>query len=358
MKITLAILLSALLAWGCSPKEPAADSTPPTALATNVSTNSAPRPTFRLTKSPQSAEQKEIQLQALTLFTNKDYAGVDTLAAKYRTSKDRYADGMWKLAHVYIGLELGNDASDAEWEARIDQVTEWLLAREASITPRVLKARLLVSYAWKIRGGGWSDSVKETQWKKFFERLQQATRTLKGANQLTERCPIFWSTWQRAALGLQMERKEYDALFAAATREFPDYWYYYTARATFLLPRWYGEEGDWERDLTQSADRVGGTTGDMLYAQVVWNTHHYGGGIDVFEGKKISWERVDQGFEQLLKAYPDSNAAKSERAFLAGLAGDKSKAQQYLADLNGEADAGIWDDLERINGFLDWLEQK
>lgn len=358
MKTKLAILLLPLLVWSCSPKETttASDQTDTAAPTARGTGQPASASQFQFVPSPQCLERKQIEREALTLFTNKDYAGLDALAARYRTSRERYADGMWKLAYVYIGIEPSDEAPDSDWEARLDQVTDWIHARENSITPRVLKARLQVSYAWKIRGGGWAESVKETQWKKYFERLQQAARTLRGANQLAERCPVYWSTWQRAALGLQMERKDYDAIFAAATTEFPDYWYYYSTRAVFLLPRWYGEAGEWERDLTKSADHLGGVNGDMLYAQVAWSTQQYGSGINVFEGKQISWERVHKGLEQLLILYPDSVAARNERVILAGLADDKPKAQAFLTELNKEADPEIWNDREQLEQFVHWAE--
>jgi hypothetical protein len=240
----------------------------------------------------------------------------------------------------------------------VAKADEWIRKHPDSMTARVAKARLLVGYAWAIRGSGWADGVKEEQWTQFFEVLQQATKVLQDARALPGRCPLYWSTWQRAALGLQMERSEYEALFRQSIREFPDYWYYYNTRAIFLLPRWHGEPGEWEMDLARSADSIGGESGDMLYAQVVLCTYGYGSGINVFEENRISWERVQKGLNGLQKKFPDSLAVKNHCAYLAGLAGDKEKAQVYFSEIRHQCDLSVWEDRQKITGFIDWMNNK
>ena len=158
-------------------------------------------------------------------------------------------------------------------------------------------------------------------------------------------------------MGLGMQRADYDALFGQAVKEYPDYWYYYPTRAIFLLPRWYGEPGDWEKDLTQSANRIGGDDGDMIYAQVVCATHHYGGGVNVFEGNIISWERVEKGLELLLKKFPESLNIKNERALLAAVAGDREKARTYFAQIKDQCDLAVWRDKKRLEDFIAWMKK-
>ena len=307
-----------------------------------------------MVETPETKEQNQIKGQASTLLSSKDYKGLEDLAGKYRASKECYADGLWKLTYVYIGIEPSDDASESEWATRQSQVNDWIREQNESITARVAKARLLIGYAWKIRGSGWANSVKETEWKKFHERLQQAVHVLEESRALKEKCPVYWSSLQRAALGLQTDKVEFEAVFNQAIKEYPDYWFYYQARTTFLLPRWYGAPGEWEKDLGISADRIGSENGDMLYAQVVWASNLYGGGIDIFEGHRISWGRVDKGFEVILKQFPDSLAAKNERAYLAAQAGEKEKARNYFLLTKGQADLTAWEDKEAFDNFIKW----
>ena len=44
-----------------------------------------------------------------------------------------------------------------------------------------------------------------------------------------------------------------------------------------------------------------------------------------------------------MKRYPTSLAVKSERAYLAGMAGDRPKARKYFDALGGKVDLSVWD---------------
>lgn len=356
MKIKLFVfLLPLLLLWGCSKESPSAGESKRDKESTAVTPTT--RPQLRMVRAADTFNRTEIEMEAFNLLYKKDYQGLDALAARHRASQEGYADGTWKLGYVYAGLEadLGKRSSDIEWSTRIAELEAWTKTNPESATARIAKARVLVSYAWHIRGAGWADTVKETQWKRFSEQLQAAAATLRAAGQIQERCPLYWSTWQKVGLGLQMDKDDYNKLFAAATKEFPDYWYYHSARAIYLLPRWYGEEGEWERELTIAADRIGGATGDMIYAQTVWSTQQYGDGINVFEGRQISWERVDKGFAELLKKFPKAESAKNERTLLAGLAGDKTKARDYFQQLKSRAAIEVWDEKSKVLEFQNWV---
>ena len=122
----------------------------------------------------------------------------------------------------------------------------------------------------------------------------------------------------RAALGLQANRLQFDGICDEAIKSEPDYETCYFRRAIYLLPRWYGREGEWESDLARQADKLGGENGDMLYAQVVWNMNqsYY---LNPFPDANLSWKRVDSGFEIIEKRFPDALEARGERAYLACL---------------------------------------
>ncbi|MGO8838552.1 MAG: DUF4034 domain-containing protein [Limisphaerales bacterium] len=345
MKTKFICLLLPLVLLGCSKKQPQVP-------ARQTSAGSLPEIT--VVESPEKLEQKQIEKQALALFNDKDYEQLEALAAKYRASKEKYADGSWKLAWVYTGLELSDDDGDAVWQDREKQIRDWVQARPQSVMARVELGRFLTDYGWKARGSGWASTVKEEGWQIFGQRLQMAAQVLAKAGQLDEKCPVYWSALQKVALGLQLDRTRYNNIFNAAIKEFPDYQYYYRSRAVFLLPRWYGDDGETERDLEKSADRIGGEAGDMIYAQVVWDLHDYGCPTNVFKENSLSWERTDRGFEVILKNFPDSLAAKNEAAHLAALARDPAKALKYFLLTKGQVDVSQWDDKDQFVNCYKW----
>jgi hypothetical protein len=345
MKTKLICLLLPLVLLGCSKKQPQPTVTqaPPFSLAE-----------ITVVEPPEAVEQKQIKKQALSLLNGKDNDGLEALAAKYRDSKEGYADGTWKLGYVYSGMELSKDVAEPFWPEREQALRDWMQARPKSVTARVELARFLRDYAWQARGSGWASTVTDEGWKLMGERLQAAAQVLADAKQLDEKCPVYWSAVQGVALGLQLSRTRYDAIFDAAIKEFPDYQYYYRNRAVYLLPRWNGEDGELERDLEKSADRIGGEAGDMVYAQVVWNIHDYGSPTNVLRDNNLSWSRTDRGFAAILKKFPDSLAAMNQAAHLAALAGDPAGARKYFLLTNGQVDVSQWDDKDQFVNVYKW----
>ena len=349
MKIRIVYFFLPLFLFGCSKQNQVAEQRP------NVQPSSALPFQITVVGSAESQDQDEIKQQAMSFLDAKNYGDLEKLIAQLRSSKESYPDGSWKLGYLYSGFESpGDDAEDAAWQYRQKKIQDWINAKPESIAARITMARFYRDYAWKARGSGYANTVSDKQWQLFGERLNQAGQILNDAKTLNEKCPVYWSTLMQVGLGLQISKEQYNNAFNQAVEAYPDYAYYYANRATFLLPRWNGEEGEWEKDLTQSADKLGVEQGDILYAQVVWNVHLYGEHIDVFKENRISWDRVDRGFAGIRKKFPDSLAAKNERAHLAALAGDKTKAREYFTQTEGKVDLDQWNDKGEFFDAAKW----
>ena len=348
----LILLLSAVVA-GCSKHSPKAGSQAQEAAQPNL-----PFP-ITVVEGSETTGINGIKAQALTLLGAKNYESLDSLATKLRDSKQCFADGVWALWNFFSAFDPGDEASEAEFKERFATLRDWENARPASIAVRVALANVLVSYAWKARGSGWANAVGDEKWRLFFRRLNEASAALNGARKLREQCPCWWSVLLITDLGLQVDRRKYDADFNAAVKAWPDYAGFYFRRAFFLLPRWNGAEGEWEKDLAQSADRIGGEKGDMLYARVVWSLRDYiTDPPNPFQKGMVSWSRVDKGFGVVLEQFPDSIAAKNERIQLASLAGDYPAACKYFEETGGKCDLSVWRSKEKLMSFVDWFQRQ
>lgn len=353
MRRTLICLLLPLLVVSCSKKA--------TNAAGSQSQNQNATPaaglpfTVTVVETSETKEISAITNQVAALFADKKYDDLDALAKKLRDSKEAYADGSWKLASVYQGLELPDEAPDAAWTARFSALRDWIKSKPESITARVAMARELVDFGWKARGTDYANKVSEASWKLFFQRLNEAVTTLTSAKTLKEQCPVWWSVLLQSELGLQVKRAQYDATFAAATKAWPDYAPFYFKRANYLLPRWNGTEGEWEKDLANSADKVGGEEGDILYARVVWDMHQFIYSTNIFKEYQLSWNRVNTGFEAIEKHFPGSLAVKNEAARLAVLARDKAAATKYFDQTAGQVDLTCWDSKDDFVQFANMV---
>jgi hypothetical protein len=357
MKTKINYLLLPLILFGCAQNasKTLVKSQPPPNQQT-IPSGAIPGMPFPVTlvETDETKEINDISNQANVLLLAKDYDGLDAFARKLRDSKESYDAGAWKFCFVYCGLDLPEEASNADWTVRLTALQDWINARTNSITARVAMANDLVTFAWKARGDGFADTVTEEGWQLFNQRLNEAVKVLDTAKPLKEQCPYWWSVKLETDLGLSTDRPQYDATFEEATNAWPDYDPYYHHRAWYLMPRWYGTNGEWESDLEKSAGQKGGEAGDLLYARVVWCQHQTHSYSNIFKECNLSWPRVDKGFEIMERRFPNSLAVISEHAYLAVLARDATVARKEFDQLQGRLDTSVWTAPARFFLFAYW----
>jgi len=78
---------------------------------------------------------------------------------------------------------------------------------------------------------------------------------------LKAKCPHWYVVLQSVARTQGWEKAHVRALFEKAVSFEPDYYHYYREYALYLLPKWYGEEGEAEAFAEEVSTRVGGKQG-------------------------------------------------------------------------------------------------
>ncbi len=296
----------------------------------------------------ETGERKErikIESEVAATLATKDFNKLEELANQYRSSKSCYPNGFWKLNSFYSGLFLAK--SDAEWNASLAALRDWVQTKPDSITARVALADALVTYGWRARGSGLADTVTENGWKLFRERLAEAVRVLRQADALNQKCPHSWGVLMKAAQGLGAKKSEYEAVFQKAIAFEPDCMDYYLNKANYLLPQWHGQKGDLAEFMQKSADKFSGEEGDVFYARLAWHAQSSGGNIFVEEG--ISWERTERGFQVIDKRFPDSLFVQNGRAYIAVMGCEKTLAPRQLVEaLHGKIDTTAWSSKENF----------
>jgi len=307
-----------------------------------------------IVETPESRERSEIRAKSLALLTARQYDQLDALAQTHRASKECYADGLWKLKEVYAGLVPAKTNSERQWETQLTAIREWIKVKPESITARVALADTLVSYAWKARGSGYADTVTKNGWNLFGQRLTEAVQVLKDAKALKETCPRWWSVMLTTALGLGADKQTYEGLFAEAVKAEPANAGYYYQMAYYLLPRWHGKPDDTANFLQKAADQIGGDDGDLLYARAAWYLQGIEGNI--FDERKLSWERADRGFQVMEKRFPGSALVRNGRAYIAVIGCPKTLLPRRLvSELDGKIDSKTWTSQENFRRLTDAL---
>jgi len=272
----------------------------------------------------------ELQQQIAKLVTIGAYQELENIAADYRINKSRFTDGGWKLNAFYMTFSEGKH-TDSEWRKLIANLEVWYRGYSKSVTAQTALGCAWFGYAWHARGRDFADKVTDEGWKLFRERKGRAYELVKESVARNSDCPERYNLLLRLANGLGWSEEEYWRQFRKAIVFAPEYEQYYLSAAIHLLPRWGGTEGAWLRFAEQSADSAPSGSGNILYALIISRIQQFGEFRTLLDSG-ISWERLQSGYREMSKKYPNSSWNANRFALFACLAEDKKTVREIMGD--------------------------
>ena len=285
------------------------------------------------------------------LLTAKRFDELEKMAAELRSSKSLFRDGSWKIRQFYVSMEASDDEADKVWKDLNQIHQEWIQAMPKSITAHVAQANFYVNYAWYVRGSGYVSTVTERENYSFEKRLESALKVLQTSRDFPEKDPMWWNVALTTALGQGWPLKAFDELVEEAMALEPTYHRHDYQRAYSLLPRWYGEPGDWEAYALKAAERKGGL-GAEAYARIVIGLRSYEG--QIFQKSEASWPKTKEGLMILRKKYPDSLRFINEGALLATMASDQAYAKEMFDLLGDTYMRSVFSKPDRFAHYRNW----
>jgi membrane protease YdiL (CAAX protease family) len=293
------------------------------------------------TPSPAVTREKEILNETARLREAADFSGLDALATELRQSRESFLNGTWLLTSFYGEAVKVPRKDPAGANRAIAFYERWATEKPESITAQLCLADAYVDYAWAARGSGWGNTVTDEGWRLMAERLEKAWDVLQKASRLEEKCPHWFAVAQTVALGEAWERERYMKMVNEAIQREPSFGDYYNNACYWLLPRWHGEEGDFEKWIAEQADAH--PDKDKHYARLVWQADSLGMPDElVFADDRLDWERAKRGFIVWLEEAPDSIALRFELTRLAVLADDPATAREQFEITGGKYWPGYW----------------
>jgi hypothetical protein len=255
------------------------------------------------------------------LYVHNQYDDLDRLFDDWNDSRERLADGRWKLVMFHNAM-VGTFRSD--WQQALDDVRHWREAKPQSRAAILTEALYWLQYAWLARGGGPANSVTPEAWSLFKERLLKADTLLRQTKPLTGSSPLWGRISLEVALGLDVPRQQMLETFMEVSKDGPVYTPHYTAMANALSPRW-GGSWEWVDQFVRAAvTRTAGTEGYSLYARIYWTVREqHPDTFELFRDSRANWPDMKRGFDDLMRAYPHSAAVVNEFAATACMANDK-----------------------------------
>jgi len=293
----------------------------------------------------------------LSRLRHHQFQDIDQFADEVRQTRARFPGGAWKLSAIYDNTNepsAGSDVTEEEWQAHLKLLEEWIAKYPSSPTARAGYAESWVRYAWHGRGAGWARDLNSTQKQLFAERLKRAKETADEALSLGMRCPQLYSVLLSVGQGQSWSRMEYDHVFQAAIAYEPLYRSFYHNKGTYLSPRWFGREGDWEAFAVDTADRLGGDAGaDMFFFIYSDMASFYYGERDLPRLVRPVWSRLRDGFDARERLHGVTADQRTVFGHYAYLAGDKARVQTVLDKLGDHWNQGLWGALQR-DQLLTW----
>jgi hypothetical protein len=287
-----------------------------------------------------------------SLLDHEEFDLLDEIASQARSSKSRFLGGKWKLSAFYKGLE-HPPGSDPEWPDHLQKLEAWKSHNPESVTARIALAVAYTAYGWDARSESTADKVTEEGWRLFAERIAVAAKILQDASSLKQKCPHWYAAMLQVALAQGMDPADEESLFQQAIAFEPLYDPYYRARAWFLLPIWYGEEGETEEFADKTATRIGGQEGDILYfeiaAQLACSCNV---GSDI---KRLSWKRIQAGQAAQQKKYGVSLVKVNWLAKMANSFSDPAVGERANAQIGDNWDEDTWKTRKSFDNFQRWV---
>lgn len=272
-----------------------------------------------------------MHLDVRAYLQSMQFDQLDMMADQFRSTKSRFPDGGWKLVAFYRSFYMPPDSPDSRFEETIALVEKWRETNPTSVTAQVVLAKLWHDYAWKARGTGYADQVKATAWPIFEERIARAWSIINEPVGRSADCPERYNT-QLILLKFfdAGDREAFAELLKEAIGFEPQYYVLYDSASTYLLPRWGGEEGEWQKLMERFARNNLAGAGTTIYARTVWNMSRY----YYFKDMGISWDLTKAGFEQIRRDYPGSLYIPNVFAKFACLANDRTTLAQLFASMD------------------------
>jgi hypothetical protein len=287
-----------------------------------------------------------------TQMEQENFLVLDSVAAAERLGRTRFPGGGWKLYAFYSAVEsprVKPPATEAEWADTLDRLKRWAAQRPESVTAKVALGYGYLNYAWQARGNGDASSVTAEGGRLMQERLKLAETQLQGAE---GKCPEWYYVMLQVGRLTGWAAEDLTALLQRAIAYEPEFYYNYQEVARGLMPKWRGKEGDVEKFAEDSATKVGGKPGDILYWQI---TQSMIGDRDLGNiVQHLSWSRAMVGYQALVAQYGVTSIGQNQLAQMAARFGDYMVTDETMTQIGDHWDPGTWGTKEYFDKVKTW----
>jgi len=202
---------------------------------------------------------------------------------------------------------------------------------------------LLIALAWTARGHGYATSVTSQEMEMFEYRIAMAEGVLEDIQSRSKDEPLWYTLRTSVKLDLGETRGEIKNVFDDGISRFPEFLPLYRAVLRAFMPRWGGSYEKVNELIDDAALRGDSKAGAQMYARLYWvYASLEGDDVDIFTDGRASWPRMSEGFDLMLKQYPDSDYLMNGYAYMACRSGDSGRYHALNARLKYRLSSTAW----------------
>jgi hypothetical protein len=353
MGLVFACVLAGLISASCKKTSSGGNASLPNSGADQISFTN-----LELITDTEEKQRDKFEADVRSLALKGDFQKLESMATDYRSNKSRFKNGYWKLRAFYVAFgDYEKIDNDEAYTNLIGQLEHWVAEQPNSITPRLALVETYHGYSWVARGGGGASEVTEQGERLMEERIEKGFNWLHEAQKLQakDKDPAFYATALHLCLGANVDRETYEKIFDAGVQNAPDYNALYEYKAYYLLPRWYGQEGEWETFTRKISERKDIPGSEEIFARVALYLRDLGLFYEEFPNDDQSWEELKSSFHAIEKNYPDSLEVKSILCLISAKLCDYKEARAQMKLLDGKVDLSVWSTRENFLEAVGWL---
>lgn len=301
-------------------------------------------------------ERWTIKSNVVTLLLASDFAQLETIAEKYRSSKSRTSSGLWHLTLYYSGMrEVWNAEFQDEkyWQGLEQSTLQWAQKYPNSPTPHVAHALVMIGHGWYIRGGGYANTVDPQAWEPFKRYIEQARIYLEQHKAQAARDPRWYEAMLEVAKIQSWSPDKFNKLVEEALDREPLFYQTYFAAIDFLTPKWHGSAEGIEAFANQAVKRTRAQEGLGLYARIYWYASQTYYSERLFTDSKVRWTKMRLGIGDVLGKYPDAWNLNNFARF-ACLAGDREQTRALLTRISANVIDPVWRKTPTLQDCQEW----
>lgn len=314
----------------------------------------------QLVSETEKKERDALAVKVRALAHDGDFQQLETMADGFRSHKSRFKDGDWKLRVFYNAFGNYRDIPDDDaYGVLVSQLETWAVQQPHAITPRLALVEAYHGYAWKARGSGSGAGVTDQAAQLMGVRLEKGFSWLERARELQAKAndPAFYATALHLFLGANVDRKIYEQVFDEGVKNAPDYYALYEWKAYYLLPRWYGQPGEWESYAREISKRDDLPDHEELYARIALYLHGVGCFYEEFSYNDRSWAELKTSVHALEDNDPEALEINSTFCLMCVKMHDYQEARVQAKMLGGQVDLSLWGSQKNFENAINWMNQ-